>query len=85
MFILSVIKFNSFSSCCFSIIPLDRQNTCSVITTVLEHWSILPYYRSSKSVHPVKQWLQKNKLEQFDRAEAVMPEVVDDQHDRVGH
>ena len=56
---------------------------CTVITTVLEHWSVLAYYRSSRLAHPVKQWLQKNKLEQVDSADAVMPEIGDDNHDPV--
>ena len=48
-----------------------------MIAIVLEHWSILAYYRSSKSVHSVKRLLLKNKPEQVDRAVAVMLEVAD--------
>ena len=76
-------QFDSFSCCCFSTIPLDRQNTCSVITAVLEYWSVLAYYRSSESAYPVKQCLQKNKVEQVDRADAVMSEAADDSHDQI--
>ena len=80
-------SFSRISSCSlfFSFLRYltGRQNTCSVITTVLEHWSVLDYYRSSKSAHSVKQWPQKNKPEQVDRAYAVMPEVADDDHDRI--
>ena len=36
-----------------------------MITTVLEHWFVLAYYRSSKSAHPIKEWLQKKKLNQW--------------------
>ena len=61
--------------------PTDWQNMCTVITTVLEHWSVLAYYRSSQSAYPVKQWLQKNKLEQVDWVYAIMPEVADYNHE----
>ena len=48
---------------------------------LLEYWSVLAYDRSAKSAHSVKQWLQENKPEQVDQADAVMPEVADDSYD----